>query len=47
VHDLIGEARYLWSGARAFVSLDPQVMPAHIFRVRHLVRSERTFEYYQ
>ena len=46
VHDLIGDARYLWSGARAFVSLDPQVMPAHIFRVRHLVRSERTFEYY-
>ena len=45
-HDLIGDARFLWSGARAFVSLDPQVMPAHIFRIRHLLRSERSFEYY-
>ena len=31
---------------RAFVSLDPRVMPAHVFHVRRLVRSERTFEYY-
>jgi starch synthase (maltosyl-transferring) len=45
-HDLIGDARYLWRGARNFVSLDPAVMPAHIFRIRHHVRSERSFEYY-
>jgi starch synthase (maltosyl-transferring) len=46
VHDLIADARYLWSGGRAFVALDPGVMPAHVFRVRHHVRSERGFEYY-
>jgi starch synthase (maltosyl-transferring) len=46
VHDLIADARYLWSGGRAFVALDPGVMPAHVFRVRHHVRTERGFEYY-
>jgi starch synthase (maltosyl-transferring) len=46
VHDLIGDGRYLWRGARNFVSLDPAAMPAQIFRLRHHVRSERTFEYY-
>jgi starch synthase (maltosyl-transferring) len=46
VHDLMSDARFLWRGERAFVSLDPKVMPVHIFRVRRLVRSERSFEYY-
>jgi starch synthase (maltosyl-transferring) len=46
VHDLVGDARFLWRGPRAYVDLDPRVMPVHIFRVRHLVRSERSFEYY-
>ena len=46
VHDLMGDARYLWQGARAFVALDPQVIPAHIFRVRRHVHTEQTFEYY-
>jgi len=46
VHDLMSESRYLWQGPRAFVSLDPQVMPAHIFRVRRHVHTEQTFEYY-
>jgi starch synthase (maltosyl-transferring) len=46
VHDLIGDGRYLWQGGRAFVELDPQVMPAHIFRVRRHMHSEQTFEYY-
>jgi starch synthase (maltosyl-transferring) len=34
VHDLLTDERYLWSGARNFVRLDPQRMPAHILRVR-------------
>jgi starch synthase (maltosyl-transferring) len=46
VHDLIADARYLWNGGRAFVALDPLIMPAHVFRVRHHVRSEHAFEYY-
>lgn len=46
VHDLLTDARYLWHGARAYVELNPQVIPAHIFRLRRRVRTERDFEYY-
>jgi starch synthase (maltosyl-transferring) len=33
VHDLLTDSRYTWSGGRNFVALDPNVVPAHIFRV--------------
>ena len=46
VHDLLSEARYSWQGGRAYLELDPQVMPAHIFRVRRFARRERDFEYF-
>jgi starch synthase (maltosyl-transferring) len=46
VHDLLSEARYLWQGGRNYVELNPQVMPAHIFRIRRKVRTERDFDYY-
>ena len=46
VHDLLGEARYLWHGPRNFVELSPHVLPAHVFRVRHRVRTESDFEYF-
>jgi len=45
-HDLLTDARYSWSGPDNFVQLDPQSVPAHIFRIRHHIRSERDFEYY-
>ncbi len=46
VHDLLTDARYLWSGPRNFVELDPARAPAHIFRVRRHVRTERDFDYF-
>jgi starch synthase (maltosyl-transferring) len=46
VHDLLGEARYLWHGPRNYVELNPQGVPAAILRVRRRVRTEREFEYY-
>jgi starch synthase (maltosyl-transferring) len=46
VHDLLTDARYLWNGGRNFVELDPQFSPAHIFRLRQRVRTERDFDYY-
>ncbi|MBV9126118.1 MAG: alpha-1,4-glucan--maltose-1-phosphate maltosyltransferase [Planctomycetes bacterium] len=46
VHDLISEARYLWHGESNFVQLDPQVCPAHIFRMRRKIKTERDFDYY-
>ncbi|MGH9712760.1 MAG: alpha-1,4-glucan--maltose-1-phosphate maltosyltransferase [Candidatus Acidiferrales bacterium] len=44
VHDLISEDRFLWQGSRNYVELDPQKMPAHIFRLRRRVRTEQGFD---
>jgi len=46
VHDLITNARHSWTGGRNFVQLNPKVIPAHIFRIRRRIRTERDFEYY-
>lgn len=46
VHDLLGDARYLWKGRRNYVELNPDVLPVHVFRVRRKVRSEKDFEYF-
>jgi starch synthase (maltosyl-transferring) len=46
VHDVLSDARHLWSGARAYVSLDPRVCPAAVYVVRRKVRSEHDFEYF-
>src|SRR5262249_5059107 len=46
VHELIGDARYLWNGASNFVQLDPSASPAQVFRVRRRVKTERDFDYY-
>jgi starch synthase (maltosyl-transferring) len=46
VHDLLTGARYLWQGSHPFFELDPKVVPAAIFRIRHRVRSEQDFDYF-
>lgn len=45
-HDLLTDARYLWQGGHNYVMLDPQSSPAHLFRLRRRVRTERDFDYY-
>ena len=46
MHELLTGARYLWHGRRNFVRLDPSASPAHVFRVRRRVRTERDFDYF-
>ncbi len=46
VHDLLTGARFLWHGSRNYVELDPRESPAHVFRVRRRLRTERDFAYY-
>jgi len=41
VHDLLSDARYLWRGRRNYIELDPEIEPAHIFRVRRWVGGDR------
>jgi starch synthase (maltosyl-transferring) len=46
MHDELSDARYIWHGERHYVELHPQVVPAHIFRLRRRIRTEQDFEYY-
>jgi starch synthase (maltosyl-transferring) len=46
MHDLLTDARYLWQGKRNYVQLDPDSVPAQIFRVRPRVRREQDFDYF-
>jgi starch synthase (maltosyl-transferring) len=46
VHDLLSDARYIWSGTHHYVELDPQVSPGHVFRIRRRLRRESDFEYF-
>lgn len=46
VHDLLSNTRFIWNGARNYTQLDPNMVPAHIFRLRRRVRSEQDFDYY-
>ena len=46
MHDLLSDARYLWQGSRNYVELNPQIVPAHVFRIRRPVRTEQDFDYY-
>jgi starch synthase (maltosyl-transferring) len=34
VHDLLTGAVYRWQGSRNYVELDPEKIPAHIFKIR-------------
>jgi starch synthase (maltosyl-transferring) len=41
VHDLLSDARYIWRGRRNYIELDPNIQPAHIFRVRRWAGGDR------
>ncbi|HYS95491.1 MAG TPA: maltotransferase domain-containing protein [Chthoniobacterales bacterium] len=41
VHDLLSGERYIWHGRRNYVELDPEIQPAHIFRVRRWIEGDR------
>ena len=46
VHDLLSDDKYIWQGERNYVELNPQVLPAGIFRVRKRLRRETDFDYF-
>jgi starch synthase (maltosyl-transferring) len=45
-HDILSGARYLWQGSRNYVEINPSICPAHMFRLRRRIRTERDFDYY-
>jgi starch synthase (maltosyl-transferring) len=46
VHDLLSDDKYIWQGERNFVELNPQVLPANIFKVRKRLKREVDFDYF-
>jgi len=46
LHDLLTDARYLYQGPRIYVELNPESVPAHIFRLRGRVKREHDFDYF-
>jgi starch synthase (maltosyl-transferring) len=46
VHDQLSDQRFPWRGRRNFILLDPHRIPAHVFKLRRHVRSERDFDYF-
>jgi starch synthase (maltosyl-transferring) len=46
VHDVLADARFRWQGRRAYVEVDPSVLPAAIFAVQRRLRTEQDFDYF-
>jgi starch synthase (maltosyl-transferring) len=46
VQDLLTNTHFLWQGKRNYIEINPHSAPAHIFRVRRRVHTERDFDYY-
>jgi starch synthase (maltosyl-transferring) len=46
VHELLSDDKYIWQGERNYVEMDPQAMPAHIFRLHRRLRREADFDYF-
>jgi len=46
VHDLLSDQKCIWQGERNFVELNPQVLPANLFKVRKRLKREADFDYF-
>ena len=46
VHDLLRDDTYIWQGERNFVEINPQILPAAIFKVRKRLKREMDFDYF-
>ncbi len=45
-HDLLSDDKYIWQGEKNYVELNPQVIPAHIFKIRKRLKKETDFDYF-
>ena len=45
-HDLLSDDKYIWQGENNYVELNPQISPAHIFRIRKRLKRETDFDYF-
>lgn len=47
VEDLLSGQRFLWSGKKNYVALNPHERPGHILRIRRWTGREQDFDYFQ
>ncbi|HPK87166.1 MAG TPA: alpha-amylase family glycosyl hydrolase, partial [Atribacterota bacterium] len=45
-HDLLGGGQYIWQGEYNYVELNPQILPAHIIRIKKHLKTENQFDYF-
>ena len=45
-HDLLGGGKYIWQGENNYVELNPNILPAHIIRVKKQLKKEQHFDYF-
>jgi starch synthase (maltosyl-transferring) len=46
LHDQLSDDRYIWQGEYGFVSLNPAVLPVHVFKVHRYRHREQDFDYF-
>ncbi len=46
LQDLLGEERFIWSGAQNFITVDPLASPAFVFKLHKKFSRESSFDYY-
>jgi starch synthase (maltosyl-transferring) len=46
VYDLLSRDKYFWQAERNYVELNPQILPAHVFKVHRRLRREQDFDYF-
>ena len=44
--DLLGGDQYIWQGEYNYVELNPQVLPAHILKIKKKLKKETNFDYF-
>lgn len=46
LHDLLGDEKYIWQGEYNEITIHPNVLPAHIFRIHKHLKRETDFDYF-
>ncbi|OHB59987.1 MAG: hypothetical protein A2Y12_13455 [Planctomycetes bacterium GWF2_42_9] len=46
LNDLLSSDKYIRQGRRIHIELDPNIMPAHIFKLQKLLKRENDFDYF-
>jgi len=44
--DLLGDGQYIWQGEYNYVELNPNILPAHILKIKKKLKKETDFDYF-